>query len=65
MIVGFYLVKKSFLVTVISNKEDGSEDDIFDGYQKLNEFIVEDDVNLKLKDLEDISDNSDEEKKSR
>ncbi len=56
------VIKKSFLVTGISNKEDGSEDDIFEDYQKLNEFIVEDDVDLNLEELEDISFSNNEEK---
>ena len=56
------VIKKSFLVTGISNKEDGSEDDFFEGYQKLNEFIVEDDVDLNIEDLEDINSASEDEK---
>ena len=48
------VIKKSFLVTGISNKEDGSENDFFKGYQKLNEFIEEDNVDLNIENLEDI-----------
>ena len=46
------IIKKSFWVNGINNEENGCKDDIFQEYQKLDEFIAQDDVDLNLEDLE-------------
>ena len=56
------IAKKPFLLTRICYKEGGREDHMKERYLKLNEFIGKDDADLNLKDLEDKSDNTDDEK---
>jgi hypothetical protein len=45
------------LITGISNNEDGSEDYLFEGYEKLNESVIENDLDL---DIEDKDSNDDD-----
>lgn len=51
------IIKNSFLITGISNNEDGSEDYLFEGYEKLNESVIENDLDL---DIEDKDSNDDD-----
>ena len=49
-------IEKSFLICGISNNLDGSEDDLFEGYKKIDEMgLVENDFTKE--DLEDMNNN--------
>ena len=51
------IIKNSFLITGISNNEDGSEDYLFEDYEKLNESVIENDLDLDIEDKDSEDDN--------